>query len=159
MFIAYPNIFVLFKNDLSGNTVWPQDSGFHKVAKIHHFWDFWLAFVHLKCKRSSLRSQCWMRLFLRFSNTMHQLEHNFYSNYWLFLTNWSTLFKVHLRVCFYVCVMQKLFSSPHFSHALAQWLKILEKVAFNIASYVYILSGQNSWKMPIMVNFGEFLKN
>ena len=68
VFIAYPNIFVLFKNDLSGNTVWPQDSGFQKVAKIHHFWHFWLTFLHLKCKRSSLRSQCWMRLFLRFSN-------------------------------------------------------------------------------------------
>ena len=30
-----------------------------------------LSFVHSKCKRSSLRSQCWMRLFLWFSNTVH----------------------------------------------------------------------------------------
>ena len=29
-----------------------------------------LTFVHSKCKRSSLRSQCWMRLFLWFSNTV-----------------------------------------------------------------------------------------
>ena len=27
-----------------------------------------------KCKRSSLRSQCWMRLFLLFSNTVRELE-------------------------------------------------------------------------------------
>ena len=33
-----------------------------------HFWHF----VHSKCKRSSLRSQCWMRLFLWFSNTVRQ---------------------------------------------------------------------------------------
>ena len=35
-----------------------------------HFWYFWLIFVDSKCKRSLLRSQCWMRLFLWFSNTV-----------------------------------------------------------------------------------------
>ena len=40
------------------------------LAKIDHFWHFWWTFVHSKCKRSSLRSQCWMRLFWRFSNTV-----------------------------------------------------------------------------------------
>ena len=55
---------------MSGNTVWPQASGFQKLAKMDHFRHFWLTFVHSKCKRSSLRSQCWMRLFLWFSNTM-----------------------------------------------------------------------------------------
>ena len=39
-----------------GNTVWPQASAFQKLAK----WTF----VHLKCKHSSLRSQCWMRHFM-----------------------------------------------------------------------------------------------
>ena len=38
-----------------------------------------LTFVHSKCKRSSLRSQCWMRLFLWFSNTVqiyfHKIVH------------------------------------------------------------------------------------
>ena len=28
-----------------------------------HFWHFWYTFVHSKCKRSSVRSQCWMRHF------------------------------------------------------------------------------------------------
>ena len=42
--------------DLSGNTVWPQ-------AKIDYFWHFWWTFVHPICKRSSLRSPCWMRPF------------------------------------------------------------------------------------------------
>ena len=55
---------------MSGNTVWPQASGFQKLSKMEDFWHFWLTFVHSKCKRSSLRSQCWMRLFLWFSNTM-----------------------------------------------------------------------------------------
>ena len=40
------------------------------VFKIDHFWHFWWTFVHPKCKLSSLRSQCWMRLFLWFSNTV-----------------------------------------------------------------------------------------
>ena len=31
---------------------------------------FWLIFVHSKCKRISLRSQYWIRLFLWFSNTV-----------------------------------------------------------------------------------------
>ena len=31
---------------------------------------FWLFFVHSKCKRISLRSQYWIRLFLWFSNTV-----------------------------------------------------------------------------------------
>ena len=55
---------------MSGNTVWPQTSGFQKLAKMEHFWHFPLTFVHSKCKRSSLRSQCWMILFLWFSNTV-----------------------------------------------------------------------------------------
>ena len=37
---------------------------------MEHFWHFLLTFVHSKCKYSSLRSQCWMRLFLWFSNTV-----------------------------------------------------------------------------------------
>ena len=62
--------FFPIKTDLSGNTVWPQASGFQKLAKMDHFWHFELTFVHSKCKRSSLRSQCWMRLFLWISNTV-----------------------------------------------------------------------------------------
>ena len=34
------------------------------------FWHFLWTFVHSKCKCSSLRPQCWMWLFLWFSNTM-----------------------------------------------------------------------------------------
>ena len=29
-------------------------------SQIDNFWHFWWTFVHLKCKRSSLRSQCWI---------------------------------------------------------------------------------------------------
>ena len=43
---------------------------FSKTRQIDHLSHFWLTFVHWKCKRSSLRSQCWMRLFLWFSNTV-----------------------------------------------------------------------------------------
>ena len=32
--------FCLIKTDLSGNTVWPQASGFQKLAKMDHFWHF-----------------------------------------------------------------------------------------------------------------------
>ena len=56
---------------LSGNTVWPQTSGFQKVVKIDYFWHFPWTFGQSKCKRSSLRSQCWIRLFMWFSNTVY----------------------------------------------------------------------------------------
>ena len=39
-FWHFPPIFGLFKTDLSGNTVWPQASGFQKLAKIDHFGHF-----------------------------------------------------------------------------------------------------------------------
>ena len=68
--LAFSTNFYPIKIDMSGNTVWPQTSGFQKLAKMDHFLYFKLTFVHSKCKRSSLRSQCWMRLFLWFSNTV-----------------------------------------------------------------------------------------
>ena len=43
--------------DLSGNTVCSKTSQ-------NHFWLFWWTYVRSKYKRCSLRSQCWMRLFL-----------------------------------------------------------------------------------------------
>ena len=60
--LAFSTIFCPIKTDMSGNTVWPQASGFQKLAKMDDFWHFLLTFVHSKCKLSSLRSQCWMRL-------------------------------------------------------------------------------------------------
>ena len=60
--LAFSTNFCPIKTDLSGNTVWPLASGCQKLAKIDHFSHFHLTFVHSKCKRSSLRSQCWMRM-------------------------------------------------------------------------------------------------
>ena len=68
--LAFCTNFCPIKTDLSGNTVWPQASGFQKLAKMEHFWHFSLTFVHSKCKQSSLCSHCYMRLFLSFSNIM-----------------------------------------------------------------------------------------
>ena len=75
--LACSNNFCPIKTDLPGNTVWPQASGFPKLAKMDHFWHFQLTFVHSKCKRSSLRSQHWMRLFLWCSNTVALLKVSF----------------------------------------------------------------------------------
>ena len=69
--LAFYTNFCPIKIDPSGNTVWPQASGFQKLAKMDYLWHFHSTFVLLKCKRSSLRSQCWMRLFLWFSNTVY----------------------------------------------------------------------------------------
>ena len=68
--LAFSTKFCPIKTGLSGNTVWPQASGFQKLAKMDHFVAFLSNFGHSKCKRSSLRSQFWMRLFLWFSNTV-----------------------------------------------------------------------------------------
>ena len=54
------------ESDLSGNTAWLQASSFQKLAKLTIFG----IFVHSKRKHSSLRSHCWMRLSLWFSNTV-----------------------------------------------------------------------------------------
>ena len=68
--LAFFTHFSTIKIDLSGNTVWTQASDFQKLAKIDDFGHFYWTFVNSKCKRSSLRSQCWVRLFLWFSNTL-----------------------------------------------------------------------------------------
>ena len=70
LILAFFTNFCHNKIDQSSNIVWLQKSGFQKLVKIDHFWHFQWTFVHSKCKRSSLRSQCWMRLFLWFSNTV-----------------------------------------------------------------------------------------
>ena len=38
--LAFSANFCPIKTDLSGNTVWPQASGFQKLAKMDHFWHF-----------------------------------------------------------------------------------------------------------------------
>ena len=62
--LAFSANFCRIKINLSGNTVWPQASGFQN-------WPFLTFLMNFcPCKRSSLRSHCWMRLFLWFSNTV-----------------------------------------------------------------------------------------
>ena len=52
-------------------TLFDRKFKFFKISqKLTIFWHFQPTFVHSKCKRSSLRSQCRMRLFLWFSNTV-----------------------------------------------------------------------------------------
>ena len=66
--LAFSTNFCPIKTDLSGNIVWPQASGFQKLAKMDIFWHFWLTYVH---------SKCWMRLFGRFSKTVFPMEFRF----------------------------------------------------------------------------------
>ena len=67
---AFLIIFCPIKIDLSGNTVWPQASGRQKLATVAN----WLTFVHSKCNRNSLRSQCWMRLFCDFQTPCYIIQ-------------------------------------------------------------------------------------
>ena len=46
--LAFSTNFCPIKTDLSGNTVWPQASGFQKLAKIEHFCHFFIYFCPLK---------------------------------------------------------------------------------------------------------------
>ena len=50
--LSFSTNFCPIKVDLSGNTVWPQASGFQKLAKMDYFGYFWWTFVHSKCKRN-----------------------------------------------------------------------------------------------------------
>ena len=71
-FFQFWHFLTIFGHDLaSGNTVWLQAVGFSKTRQIDHFWHFWWTFVHSKYKGSSLRSQCWVRLFLRFLGNLN----------------------------------------------------------------------------------------
>ena len=57
-----------------------QNVAFLNFGIFDHFWHFEATFVHSKCKDSSLRTQCWNRLFRRFLNTlMHTVR--FYQKY------------------------------------------------------------------------------
>ena len=40
--LAFSINFCTIKIELSGNTVWPQASGFQKLVKIDHFWPFFI---------------------------------------------------------------------------------------------------------------------
>ena len=46
--LAFSTNFCPIKIDLSGNTVWPQASGFQKLAKMDHFLAFLSNFCPLK---------------------------------------------------------------------------------------------------------------
>ena len=96
--LAFSTNFCPIKPNLSGYTVWPQVSGYQKLAKMDHFWYFQLTFVHSKCKGSSLRSQCWMRLFLWFSNTVNsQAEKNFFGRISKYLVKVATWWKIGVQ--------------------------------------------------------------
>ena len=82
LILAFSTKFCPYKSNLSGNTVWLKASGLQKLAKMDHFWLFKSTFVHSKCKRSSLRSQYWMRLFGRFSNTVPIAEASLMKSVW-----------------------------------------------------------------------------
>ena len=99
--LAFSTIFCPIKTDLSGNTVGPQASVFQTLAKLDHFWHFQLTFVHSKYKHSSLRSQCWMRLFLWFSNTVHMKQ-----------------------VCGWACISKTLWLMPWIFQSLGNWKEI-----------------------------------
>ena len=56
-----------------------------RIFKNRQNWSF--LYFYSKCKRSSLRSQCWMRLFLWFSTTVHAVQQrhcrlSFWSGYY-----------------------------------------------------------------------------
>ena len=99
--LPFSTNFCRIKTDLSGNTVWPQASAFQKLAKMDQFWHFWLTFVESKCTRSSLSSQCWMRLILWFSNTVPSV---------IFFFSIALLFARDLYLLFFLllnCIFQK----------------------------------------------------
>ena len=52
--LAFSTNFCPIRTVLSGNTVWPQASGFQKLAKLTIFWHFLSTFVHSKCKRNNV---------------------------------------------------------------------------------------------------------
>ena len=64
----FPTIFVLLKLTCLITLFDRKLQVFKDSPNWTIFWHFSLTFVHSKCKLSSLRSQCWMRLFLWFSN-------------------------------------------------------------------------------------------
>ena len=80
-FWNFPPIFVLLKVTYLATLFDSKIQVFQKL-----FWHFKWIFGHSKCKRSSLRSQCWMRLFLWFSNTVDFSLHE-----WIYFRQFSLL--------------------------------------------------------------------
>ena len=84
----------------------------HQVFKIDIFWHFWRTFVHSKCKCSSLRSQCWIRHFLRFSNTFKSCPNNkisrnkkYFGLAAIFLVTWRV--RIAYALCSFVVLIFK----------------------------------------------------
>ena len=65
--------------------------------------------------------------------------------------------QLHLRFKSYLSLQSRIYSLGYVPK-LSQGLKIVQKVAFNIESYVYILSGQKLIKHAKNGPIGEFLK-
>ena len=91
-------------------------SHFPNFSKLNYFWHFWKTFVHLICKRSSLRSQCWMRLFsLIFKHCVHwrssqktdwnfkALVHYFPIHLWPFLLDKNCCLREFYFLPEYIC--------------------------------------------------------
>ena len=81
------------------------------------FGTFQWTFVHSKCKRSSLRSQYWMRLFLWFSNTLHCK--NPCTCYKKTNSGYSTTFQVKLIECRRISLQRLIFLVTFFPAFLA----------------------------------------
>ena len=92
--MAFSTIFVSIKIYLSGNTVWPKASSFQEP-----FLAF-LTFVS-KYKKSSLFSQCWMRLFSKFSNIVFCGQETRIICHFFRMIQWMN--ESHSRA-FYVCL-------------------------------------------------------
>ena len=73
-FWHFPPIFVFLKLTCLVTLIDRKLKVFKNSPKWTIFGIFEWTFVHSKCKRSSLRSQCWMRLFLWFSNTVQRFK-------------------------------------------------------------------------------------
>ena len=115
--LAFLPIFVLLKVTCLVTLLRSASFIFSKTRQMDHFWHFLFTFVHSKCKRSSLRSQCWMRLFLWFSNTLHCK--NPCTCYKKTNSGYSTTFQVKLIECRRISLQRLIFLVTFFPAFLA----------------------------------------
>ena len=70
-----------------------------KIGVKRQNWRYSAFFMNSKCKRSSLRSQCWMRLFLWFSNTVSWTQNHLK---WKYVCVWYITIPLLTRVIFLI---------------------------------------------------------
>ena len=111
---------------------------FSKTRQNELFLAFWSTFVHSKCKRSSLRSQCWMRLFRGFSNTVFLRLKRFFIHHKTYSICWTSRHRKRGEMTFKKWPPKKAFCSNNIMTWEVNCLDISSLLSHSLESHIQL---------------------